>query len=151
MIEIFVAGHGEYAKGIVSALDMLVGDNHGITPVCAYCGEIASIQQLETYLEQLAAAALSRGNEVVFFTDMPGGSVNNVAMKIALGGSHVHVISGASVAMLLEFTMTDDAELERRIALTQQAAHSAIVYLNQQPDFVALSERVKQRGAGASC
>jgi mannose/fructose-specific phosphotransferase system component IIA len=40
MREMYIATHGRYAEGIVSALNLLIGDDHGVTPVCAYCGEI---------------------------------------------------------------------------------------------------------------
>ncbi len=140
MIEIYMAGHGEYARGIVSALDMLLGDSHGVTPICAYCGDITSIHQLETHLAQVAADVHSRGNEMVLFTDIPGGSVNNTALKIAASSRHIHLISGASVVMLLEFYMSEGAPLAQRIAIALQAAHGASRYQNEQPDFIALRE-----------
>lgn len=150
MIEIYIAGHGEYANGIVSALDMLLGDSHGIIPVCAYCGEIASIHQLEAYLTQAAAEVHSRGNDMVLFTDIPGGSVNNTALKIAVSRPHVHLISGASMVMLLEFYMSDSAPLAQRIAITLQAAHGASCYQNEEPEFIALRDTQVKNGNASS-
>ena len=46
MREMYIATHGRYAEGIVSALNLLIGDDHGVTPVCAYCGEIESTAEL---------------------------------------------------------------------------------------------------------
>ena len=46
MREMYIATHGRYAEGIVSALNLLIGDDHGVTPVCAYCGEIGSTAEL---------------------------------------------------------------------------------------------------------
>ena len=40
MREMYIATHGRYAEGIVSALNLLIGDDHGVTPVCAYCGDL---------------------------------------------------------------------------------------------------------------
>lgn len=154
MIEIYMAGHGEYAKGIVSALDMLLGDSHGVTPVCAYSGEIASIHQLEAHLAQLAAAVRQRGHEMVLFTDIPGGSVNNSALKIAAGSSHIHLISGASLVMLLEFSMNENVPLAQRIALSLQASHGAGCYQNELSDFIALREtmaKLVHPDSAASC
>lgn len=154
MIEIYIAGHGEYAKGIVSALDILLGDCHGITPVCAYCGDITSISQLANHLARIADQVTTRGNDMVLFTDIPGGSVNNSALKIAASNPHVHLISGASVVMLLEFYLNDDAPLTQRISTAIQVARGASRYQNQQPDFIALRDtiaRCANTDSAASC
>ena len=150
MIDIYMAGHGEYPAGLVSALEMLLGDSHGITPICAYTGDITSIHHLEERLQQAAEEALARGHQMVLFTDIPGGSVNNTAMKIALNAPHVHVISGAGVVTLMEFYMAEEAPLAERIDICQQATHGAIRYVNAQPDFIALRDALAARAAAGS-
>lgn len=59
MREMYIATHGRYAEGIVSALNLLIGDDHGVTPVCAYCGEIESTAEL------VSALTLSPGRRPV--------------------------------------------------------------------------------------
>lgn len=96
MRELYIATHGRYAEGIISALNLLVGDDHGVTPICAYCGEIGSTTELATRFEVIAQDSASKGNELVLFTDMPGGSVNNTAVQLLVKYPHTHVISGAN-------------------------------------------------------
>lgn len=98
MREIYVASHGEYAKGIVSALSLLIGDDHGVTPVCAYCGDISNTAELEQYLENVALRAAQHGNEVILFTDMLGGSVNNTAILVMMRHPQLHVIAGQTLS-----------------------------------------------------
>ena len=59
MREMYIATHGRYAEGIVSALNLLIGDDHGVTPVCAYCGEIGSTAELATRFDAIARLAAS--------------------------------------------------------------------------------------------
>ena len=54
MREMYIATHGRYAEGIISALNLLVGDDHGVTPICAYCGEIGSTAELAVRFEAIA-------------------------------------------------------------------------------------------------
>ena len=60
MREMYIATHGRYAEGIVSALNLLIGDDHGVTPVCAYCGEIGSTAELATRFDAIARLAAGR-------------------------------------------------------------------------------------------
>ena len=115
MREMYIATHGRYAEGIVSALNLLIGDDHGVTPVCAYCGEIESTAELAIRFDAIARQAAGRGNELVLFTDMPGGSVNNTAVQMMVKYPHAHVISGASLIMLMEFCMSEHVETAQRL------------------------------------
>ena len=137
MRELYIATHGRYAEGIISALDLLVGDDHGVTPICAYCGEIGSTTELATRFEVIAQHSASRGNELVLFTDMPGGSVNNTAVQMLVKYPHINVISGANLIMLMEFCLSEQAETTSRIQDAIVAASGAMQYMNVDPEIIA--------------
>ncbi|CHJ97814.1 PTS family sugar transport protein component IIB [Salmonella enterica subsp. enterica serovar Typhi] len=42
MRHVYVASHGPFARGLINSLSLLIGDEHGVTPVCAYDGDIVS-------------------------------------------------------------------------------------------------------------
>lgn len=42
MRHVYVASHGPFARGLVNSLSLLIGDEHGVTPVCAYDGDIVT-------------------------------------------------------------------------------------------------------------
>ncbi|VUC88675.1 PTS family sugar transport protein component IIB [Salmonella sp. NCTC 11881] len=90
MRHVYVASHGPFARGLINSLSLLIGDEHGVTPVCAYDGDIVTTEQLEQTLENLIAQA--NGEEVVVFTDLLGGSINNSAAKVLM--RHRHVFCG---------------------------------------------------------
>ena len=35
MKHIYVASHGHFARGLVNSLSLLIGEEHGVIPVCA--------------------------------------------------------------------------------------------------------------------
>lgn len=57
MRHVYVASHGPFARGLINSLSLLIGDEHGVTPVCAYDGDIVTTEQLEQTLENLIAQA----------------------------------------------------------------------------------------------
>ncbi|AGB80317.1 phosphotransferase system, mannose/fructose-specific component IIA [Enterobacteriaceae bacterium strain FGI 57] len=137
MRELYIATHGRYAEGIISALNLLVGDDHGVIPICAYCGEIGSTAELSSHFESIAQAAASRGNELVLFTDMPGGSVNNTAVQMLVKYPHAHVISGTNLIMMMEFCLSEQPETKLRIQDAVAAASNAMQYMNVDPEIIA--------------
>ncbi|MCD6604957.1 PTS sugar transporter subunit IIA [Klebsiella variicola] len=145
MREMYIATHGRYAEGIVSALNLLIGDDHGITPVCAYCGEIESTAELAIRLDAIARQAAGRGNELVLFTDMPGGSVNNTAIQMMVKYPHAHVISGASLIMLMEFCMSEHVVTAQRLQDAVAAASGAMQYMNQLPEIIAARQAAQHK------
>lgn len=137
MREIYIASHGRYAEGIISGLNLLIGEDHGVIPICAYCGEIGSTAELGIHFETIASEAARRGNELVLFTDMQGGSVNNTAVQLMVKYPHMHVISGANLIMLMEFCMSEHAGTEDRLQDAIRAATDAMQYMNVVPEIMA--------------
>ncbi|HAK33721.1 MAG TPA: PTS fructose transporter subunit IIA [Pantoea sp.] len=137
MREIYIATHGRYAEGIVSGLNLLLGEDHGVTPLCAYCGDIGSTAELAARFEEMAARAAAQGNELVLFTDMSGGSVNNTAVQMLIKYPHAHVISGANLIMLMEFCMSEHSTTVLRLHDAIAAATEAMQYMNVLPEIIA--------------
>lgn len=92
MKHIYVASHGHFARGLVNSLSLLIGDEHGVIPVCAYDEDIVTTEQLEQTLEHLIVQA--NGDEVVIFTDLLGGSINNSAVSVLMRHRNVFVVAG---------------------------------------------------------
>lgn len=136
MREMYVATHGRYAEGIVSGLDLLIGEEHGIKPICAYCGEIGSTAELAVCFEKIAVDTAGRGNELVLFTDMSGGSVNNTAVQMLVKYPHMHVICGANLIMLMEFCMSEHRGTSERLKDAIAAATDSMKYMNILPEII---------------
>ncbi len=142
MREVFIASHGQYAEGIISGLDLLIGNDHGVTPICAYSGDIGSTVDLALRFDAIAMEAARRGNELVLFTDMQGGSVNNTAIQVMVKYPHMHVISGANLIMLMEFCMSERTETAVRISDAIHMATQAMQYMNTLPEIVGARQHL---------
>ncbi|MCW2106586.1 UNVERIFIED_ORG: PTS system mannose-specific IIA component [Rahnella aquatilis] len=142
MREMYIATHGRYAEGIISGLNLLIGEDHSVTPICAYCGEIGSTAELAVRFEDFALQAAARGNELVLFTDMAGGSVNNTAIQMMMKYPHVHVISGVSLIMVMEFCMSEHSDTVQRIQDAIAAATDAMQYMNGLPEIIAARREI---------
>lgn len=103
-----VAGHGEFAAGMISAVQQISGrgevfrgvTNAGLDPVAL--------------LAALDAAVQSHRARVVF-TDLPAGSCTIAARRCAHARPGLAVVTGANLPMLLEYALagTGTLALER--------------------------------------
>ena len=128
MKHIYVASHGHFARGLVNSLSLLIGDEHGVIPVCAYDEDIVTTEQLEQTLEHLIVQA--NGDEVVIFTDLLGGSINNSAVSVLMCHRNVFVVAGINLTLLLEFLLCEEATTEAAIVYATSAARESIVFIN---------------------
>ena len=114
MKHIYVASHGHFARGLVNSLSLLIGDEHGVIPVCAYDEDIVQ----------------ANGDEVVIFTDLLGGSINNSAVSVLMRHRNVFVVAGINLTLLLEFLLCEEATTEAAIIYATSAARESIVFIN---------------------
>lgn len=106
-----VAGHGDVAAGLVSAAARVSGRDDAFVAVSNEGLDAAGI-------EQALRAGLAALGAHVIFTDLPAGSCTMAARRIARGDASVAVVTGANVAMLLDFALGpgDGADDLARIA-----------------------------------
>lgn len=104
-----VAGHGRFADGLLSALDQITGrggafvavSNTGLNP---------------SDLEALITAALDRTGARVVFTDLPGGSCTMAVRRVQRARTDVVLVTGANVAVLMEFLFAAEGPLGTPVA-----------------------------------
>ena len=99
MVGIIVVGHGEFAKGLSSAVEMIAGRqdeylnvsfSYGMTP-----------EQLKAEIKD-AIEHLNTESGILIFTDLLGGTPFKESVEISLQYDNVKVITGTNTAMLLE-------------------------------------------------
>ncbi|MGF1779287.1 PTS galactosamine/N-acetylgalactosamine transporter subunit IIA [Vibrio nomapromontoriensis] len=97
MIGIIVSGHINFASGMKSAVEAIVGEQSGLE-------FIDFVPPMTT--EQLEASMLTSiekinsGSGVLILTDVPGGSPCNRAVSIMLKRDDVKVIAGVNLPMI---------------------------------------------------
>ena len=91
-----VAGHGDFALGVVSAVAQITGRGEVFIPVS---NRGLGADDIERMLREQIAASGAR----VIFTDLPAGSCTIAARRVQRDRPEVVVVTGANLATLLDF------------------------------------------------
>ena len=92
-----IVGHGDFAAGLVSAVQQICGR---ADVFAAVSNRDFPAQELERVLREYVAG----GAEVVF-TDLPGGSAANAARRVMRDHPTLVLVTGANLASLLEYAL----------------------------------------------
>lgn len=140
-VYVVIASHGEYAAGIVSALKLLIDANIQAVPLCAYSGDLNSTADVMDAIKKHATLSQEADEELVVFTDIFGGSVTNTATLVMAEYSHMHVVAGVTLSMMMEFMLSEDDfdSLQERISSALETSREAATYLNENQQLKSLS------------
>jgi PTS system N-acetylgalactosamine-specific IIA component len=95
-----VAGHGEFAAGLVSAVEQITGRGALLIPI--------SVQGLSVQdIEELLRSRMQQSNVRVIFTDLQAGSCTMASRRILRGMDDAVLIAGANLPTLLDFVFAD--------------------------------------------
>jgi PTS system N-acetylgalactosamine-specific IIA component len=118
-IRALVAGHGDFAAGLISAVEAVTGRGELLEPiqVKGLCGE--DIQQL--LRERIVAT-----DAKVIFTDLQAGSCTMAARRLLREHPDVVLVSGTNLPMLLDFVMSSATNAHEAAHASVDRARSAI-------------------------
>lgn len=102
MIGILVTGHGNFASGIGSAINMILGTQEEFVTVDFSDGDTKT--ELEKNIND-GFAKLSNCENVIVFCDLISGSPFNTAITYAMKHDNVKVFFGTNLGMLMELTL----------------------------------------------
>ncbi|WP_300365168.1 PTS sugar transporter subunit IIA [Brachyspira sp.] len=127
--QFLIMSHGNMSTGLESTISMLLGNNFNLDTVAAYLdGKRTDISsKIEEYLSKLGD-----DDELIIFTDIFGGSVNNESMKY-INDRRVRLISGVNVPLILEIlsnSSNKDLSIDTIIREAISEAKEAIVFCN---------------------
>ena len=111
MVGLIVTGHGHFATGLTSSVDLIAGPQQNYVAV-DFDGN--GTEKLEA---DLAAAfeTLKDGSGIIVFSDLAGGSPFKTAAVLAAGNNKIKVLAGTNLSMLCEIsmarTMIDDLDM----------------------------------------
>jgi N-acetylgalactosamine PTS system EIIA component len=95
-----VAGHAEFAEGIISAVAQIAGRAEVFIPLS---NRDLSAKDVEIKMRDLASAP----NVTTLFTDLPAGSCAMAARRLLRERPDLVLVTGANLAALLEFVFSD--------------------------------------------
>ena len=95
-----VAGHGEFAAGLVSAVQQITGRGDQLIPVAVYSLGVEDI-------ESLLRKKMLEADVHVIFTDLQAGSCSMASRRILRGRDDAVLIAGINLPTLLDFVFTE--------------------------------------------
>jgi PTS system mannose-specific IIA component len=141
MIGIVVVTHGQLARELVAAAEMIIGDIPNVTAVSM--GWHESPEDAQREIEE-AIARVDRGKGTVVLTDMFGGTPSNLSLTLLEKG-RVEVVTGVNLPMLIRLASLREEELGedlREVAAQAMREGKENVYLAS--DLLASEDRGKK-------
>lgn len=114
MINFIVVTHGEFGAYLVEAAESIVGRQPSGVRVVATSSRL-SVTEIREKIGR-ALRDLSSNDGIIVFTDMPGGTPNNLAFPLIKDTPRAEMISGVNLYMLVSaFSHRDRLTLERLV------------------------------------
>ena len=109
MVGIIITGHSNFATGIASAVKLVAGQQKNLETVDF--PDTYSTEELKIKLTE-ALDKLEECKNIIFFTDIVGGSPFKISAEIAATSSkNIKIISGTNLGMLIENVMMRDLDI----------------------------------------
>ncbi|MBB1202577.1 PTS sugar transporter subunit IIA [Enterobacteriaceae bacterium 89] len=105
MLGIILSGHGGFASGLERAMKQILGDQPQF--VAIDFPETSSTALLTSQMEQ-AISQLDPQYDIIFLTDLLGGTPFRVASTLAMQQPGREVITGTNLQLLLEMVLDRD-------------------------------------------
>lgn len=105
MLSIILSGHGGFATGLEKAMKQILGEQEQF--IAIDFPETSSTALLTAQFEE-AIGALDESEDLVFLTDLLGGTPFRVASTMALEKPGREVITGINLQLLLEMVLERD-------------------------------------------
>lgn len=125
MRHIIVATHGKFAEGILDSVRLIMGEQEGVRPFCAFTEQGVNLDdQVDALLSRLPVE-----DEVLVVADLMGGSVCNEFIR-RLDRPGLHIVAGLNLALLLEIIANGDMPVAEVIKNAVELSRESIVYCN---------------------
>jgi len=128
-MKIIVATHGELAKALVETVHLIIGPGFNLDYYCL-TQEKSGIAGKKELTELILKEDVK---DLVVFTDLFGGSVNNICLEILISQQETetfHLISGVNLPLILATIMSGADSIEEKLIEAIEEAQSGIKYIN---------------------
>jgi mannose/fructose-specific phosphotransferase system component IIA len=140
MINFIVVTHGEFGAYLVEAAEGIVGRQaHGVRAIATSSRQ--SVPEIRMRVAR-ALRELANPDGIVLFTDIPGGTPNNLAFPLVKDAPNVEMISGVNLYMLVSaFSHRDRLTLARLVEKIVAHGQKSIRDVRQMFLLAAAGER----------
>lgn len=101
-MKIIIVSHGDFANGILSAANMIVGDKDSVKTV-----SLKPLDSPDSLKERIIKNIADEDNDYIIFTDIPYGTPYNVVCSLTRDYKFEH-FSGINLAILLDAILSKD-------------------------------------------
>ena len=131
-----IVTHGTLAEGVKNTLNLFLGNNNNFESICAYIDDVSIDLALDEYINKL-----DNNDELIIFTDIEGGSVNQIMIKYLIR-DNTYIISGFNFPLILQFSVLDDSLFldEKQIVEIIEESKKSIVFVNKTIKEVVYNE-----------
>ncbi len=132
---VIIAAHGRLAAALLDSVQMLCGAQPGV--------ETAALDEkmgLDDMCAAVAAAAdrLCAYGALLLLTDLPGGTPDNAALRLACARDDVRLVCGVNMPLLCELALSDGPLSDELVETVVAAGRSG---LRDEKDKVARAKR----------
>lgn len=135
MTKIVIATHGYLAKGLKMSTEFILGKQKNLFAICAYTSECRDFHKVVKDL-----IAKYEQEDIIFGTDIVGGSVNNDLQEFVAGNNRLHLVAGINLPFLIQFLTLNNDNVADNLAKSTQAAQSGIVNYDALDDTIQTDE-----------
>ncbi|MHB1225448.1 MAG: PTS sugar transporter subunit IIA [Gemmatimonadaceae bacterium] len=125
-VRAIVAGHGDWAAGLVSAVSQITGRGALFLPLS---NSGASGQQLEASLRSALDCSAAR----IVFTDLLGGSWTLAVRRVQRDRPSLVLVTGTNLPMLLDFAFHDASPADDAARVAVEKGRSAMTVAGGPP------------------
>jgi len=122
MIGIVLVTHGNLARGLIAALEHVVGPQQCVSAVCIGADDDMEKRRAEI-LESVKAC--DTGDGVIVLTDLFGGTPCNLAISI-MGHARIEVLAGVNLPMLVKLASVRTRPIAEAVRVVQEAGRKYI-------------------------
>lgn len=122
MIGIVIVAHGGLAREYLSAVEHVVGKQHGMVAIAIEEDHDRARKQDEI---RAAADGVDEGQGVLVVTDMFGGSPSNLSLP-ACAGRNRRILYGANLPMLIKLAKSRELTVSEAVAAALDAGRKYI-------------------------
>ncbi len=125
MVGILIATHGDFAAGLLSAVELIAGKQEKVETIGLHHED--GIEEFEEKVNQ-ALDTLDEGDGVIAFVDILGGTPSNVIFR-SLARKKFKAIAGVNMAMVVQAVMMRDG-------MTEDELYETVMEVGNQPPIL---------------
>lgn len=118
-VRAIVAGHGDFATGMISAVDQITGRG---SVFVATTNRDLGVDDITRHLQEL----IDQTGAMVVFTDLPAGSCTVAARRVQRAHPEIVVVTAISLPVLLDFVFQGDLDAAEAARHAVEKGHGAL-------------------------